>query len=951
MTDPGNGRGRHGHHPEPAADTNNINANIKNETGTDVKSGKDATPIVLRHLAVGTVRDAARAYLAAGLSPLRLRPRDRRPLDTNWTTHSPVQSEQDVDLHFDEDSNIGLILGTPSNGLIDVDLDWPQARQLADAVLGDFRMPASGRASSRRSHRWAFCSDPGRVKKWVLLPNEAAALGIDPKEHHACCIVELRGNGGQTMVAPSVHPTGEVVEFADDLPVPHVRWSELERRCALLAVLAVVLRAYPRSSGDRNEVCLALAGTLLRAGCDEAEADDIIESVAALAGDEEAGNRRCAAATARKLVQDEPTTGLPRLCELLGIPVLRPRLQRWLRDACRDGTEDDQHTADGEDDSPAPRKSQATMLVELAEAAGIELFRGLDTMNAYVSATVDGHRETWAIPSRPLRLWLRRLFWLGQGKAPSAQAVQDAIGVLEAKALFSQPPIEHPVGLRLAEHEGAIWLDLCDASWRAIDVRADGWDIVDAPPVRFVRTNGMRPLPAPERGGSIEELRPLLNVPDDDDWRLITAWLVAALRPGFPFTILAVNGEQGSAKSTLCRILRALLDPHETPLRRPPRDERDLMIAATNAWVVGYDNLSGLRADLADALCSLATGGGFAARRLYTDDEEHSCSAMRPIIVNGISDVAQRSDLADRSILVTLPTIPPEKRRTERDLWTRFELQRPRLLGAVLDALSAGLRELRHVHLDRLPRMADFAYFGTALERALGWPAGSFAAAYDDSRATASTAALEASPIAPLILRLLDDVGSWTGIATELLALLGRLSCEEERRSKGWPSNPRAMRSELERAAPNLRAAGIAVELPAKSRRGHGGRRTISLAKVRHQPSPSSPSRPSDLTPSSVAAPKTEAAVAILAMDGAIVTKTVTLAEPDGDGRADPGRGPSPRPARQQPIGGAGCDDGVAGDGGPLPDPRPVPASSHALATLARSARGNGTVEPTGSGA
>src|SRR5262245_17536042 len=240
------------------------------------------------------------------------------------------------------------------------------------------------------------------------------------------------------------------------------------------------------------------------------------------------------------------------------------------------------------------------------------------------------------------RRWLARLFWDGHAKAIGSQALQDAINVLAGMAIHDGAEI--PVAVRVAERGGAIYLDLADSDWRAVEVTASGWRIVDSPPVRFCQRRGTLALPAPVSGGNVDELRSLVNVPDDDAWRLLVGWLVAALRPHRPFPILVVNGEQGSAKSTLCRMARALIDPNEASLRRPPRDDRDLMIAASNAWVIDFDNLSGLPADLSDALCSLATGGGFATRELYTDADEKLFSSMRPVMVNGIEELATRSD-------------------------------------------------------------------------------------------------------------------------------------------------------------------------------------------------------------------------------------------------------------------------------------------------------------------
>ena len=119
---------------------------------------------------------------------------------------------------------------------------------------------------------------------------------------------------------------------------------------------------------------------------------------------------------------------------------------------------------------------------------------------------------------------------------------------------------------------------------------------------------------------------------------------------------------------------------------------------------------------LSDALCRLASGGSFAVRRLYTDDEEVLFKAARPTLLNGIEDVIGRADLADRAIFLTLEPIGEEQRRSETELWREFELARPRILGALLDAVAHGLRAVGSVQLARLPRMADFALWATACE-------------------------------------------------------------------------------------------------------------------------------------------------------------------------------------------------------------------------------------------
>jgi hypothetical protein len=281
------------------------------------------------------------------------------------------------------------------------------------------------------------------------------------------------------------------------------------------------------------------------------------------------------------------------------------------------------------------------------------------------------------------------------------------MGILEGEALFNGP--EQAVFIRLAEHEDAIYLDLTNATWEVVEVTAQGWRVLQRPPVNFLRRAGMLPLPRPEAGGSLADLRPFVNVSNDVDWRIVVAWLVAALRPCGPYPVLTLHGEQGAAKSTLARLLRALVDPNQAPLRAEPRGVRDLMEAAANAWMLAFDNLSHLPPWLSDALCRLATGGGFGTRALFTNQEEALFDAQRPVLLTGIDEVVTRGDLLDRSLLVYLPEIPDKNRRPEDEFWQDFAVVRPRILGALLDAVSAALHRLPTVQASPLPRMADFA--------------------------------------------------------------------------------------------------------------------------------------------------------------------------------------------------------------------------------------------------
>ncbi len=216
-------------------------------------------------------------------------------------------------------------------------------------------------------------------------------------------------------------------------------------------------------------------------------------------------------------------------------------------------------------------------------------------------------------------------------------------------------------------------------------------------------------------------MRSFLNVQSDTDFVLVVAWVLAVLRDRGPYPVIVLSGEQGSAKSTFSAILRALLDPNTAPLRALPREDRDLFIAATNGHVLAFDNVSGLPAWISDTLCRLATGGGFAVRQLYTDQDEVLFDAARPVILNGIEDIVARPDLADRAMFLTLEPIPEERRRPEEELWAAFETERPRILGALLDAVVEGLRRLPETQLDEAAAHGGFRAVGDGLrDRPLG---------------------------------------------------------------------------------------------------------------------------------------------------------------------------------------------------------------------------------------
>jgi hypothetical protein len=269
-------------------------------------------------------------------------------------------------------------------------------------------------------------------------------------------------------------------------------------------------------------------------------------------------------------------------------------------------------------------------------------------------------------------------------------------------------------------------------------------------------------------------------------------------------------------------MLRRMIDPAKVELRSPPREERDLAVAASNGWICAFDNLSGVSPWLSDALCRLATGGGFGTRALYTDDEEALFDLCRPVLLNGIEDLGHRGDFLERCITLTLPRISDAKRRPEQELWDAFEQRHPSLLGALLDRVSLALAHEAEVELDALPRMADAAVWVTAADGHT-----KFLEALTENLAEGALRSLEADPVAAAVFALLSEEGDFTGTATKLLAELNEVAEEGVTRRRGWPRTAHHLSGRLMRLAPAFRRQGVVFE-----RARDGVRRMIRLYRA-----------------------------------------------------------------------------------------------------------------------
>lgn len=499
------------------------------------------------------------------------------------------------------------------------------------------------------------------------------------------------------------------------------------------------------------------------------------------------------------------------------------RLRSDLKAACKDVLITAWHAQVRSGFTADDEKTIADEIVDVI-AGRVDLFHDKDG-EPYAAFDNEGVRQTHAVWSKGFRELVGFIIYRELGLAPSEQVLKTALNTLAGKAKFDGD--ERPVYLRVAFHDGAMWIDLCDAEWRAIKVTRDGWEIVKNPPVHFRRTSSMRPLPTPVYGGKVDTLWEIVNVPMEDRL-LVLAVMLECYRANTPYPVLELVGEQGSAKSSTQFYLRELIDPNMANNRAAPNTVEDLFVAAQNSHVISLENMSQMVAAFQDGVCVLSTGGGHAKRELYSNYDESVVSFMKPVILNGIATIATRQDLADRTVHCDLA--PIMHRFTAGEIAKKFEAERNGIFGGLMDQLVAALKILPSVVTEdlELPRMADFALLGEAVYRVNGEAPGAFLAYYSGKRTETVHRTLDSSPVGAAALSYLEkhQLG-FEGTVKGLMEALAPFRPNGE----GWPHSPRGFADAFRRVAPALRMVGVTATIATKP--GRDGYRCVLMRAVK----------------------------------------------------------------------------------------------------------------------
>jgi hypothetical protein len=455
-------------------------------------------------------------------------------------------------------------------------------------------------------------------------------------------------------------------------------------------------------------------------------------------------------------------------------------------------------------------------LKQIIEEQKIDLFHAPDG-TAYATFPFKGRRVTARWDDRRLFHLIERRYLATEGKMPSKY---DTPRWLAGEAGEGE---EHPVFLRVGANEdrSRLYLDLADDKGRVVEITAEDWRVLDQSPIRFVSPPAMFPLPIPEKGGTIDLLRPFIRL-IDGEFVLLGGFTLSSLLAARQYPVLGFIGEQGTGKSAATRIVRDLTDPNTVVAGPLPTDVRAMYIKADHEHLLCFNNLTKLSQALSDAIAGITTGSGYTHRRLYTGREQETFYAVRPFILNGITEFVKSPDLDDRCFYMSLLPLPKGTNQGDEMLARDFRAAQPRILGALLDAMAYGL-----AHLDEARRfyrehggdvrLADVAIWVTACEPAFGWPMGTFLDAYRANRREAVEKLIEMDPVALAIRSGMNTRENYRATVTQLAT------------DFSMKGDPGRIGEGLRVIAPPLRKVGINITF---ERDGHAGTRMVRITKT-----------------------------------------------------------------------------------------------------------------------
>ncbi len=464
-----------------------------------------------------------------------------------------------------------------------------------------------------------------------------------------------------------------------------------------------------------------------------------------------------------------------------------------------------------ENEKTNEKEPQSKSLLDFIKNSDMELFCD-NTNKSYASVMINGHRQVLPIENREFNLYLNHLYYSQFKKTINKDNLQQVINILQAEARFGNVK-KMPLSNRVAKKGNSFWYDLSNEKWQVVEINADGWNIIDNPPILFNRYRHQAEQLIPVRNGDINKIFDYLNIKNYHT--LFLCWLVSCFVPDIPHAMPIIHGEKGSAKSTACSLLKQLIDPSVLDTLTIPKDMRSLIVNLQQHWFLPFDNVSYINEEVSDTLCRAITGGGIQQRKLNTNAEDCIFTFRKCFAINGINNVATRSDLLDRAILIELSRIDDKDRRELSEVQNSFKVDLPYILGAIFDVLSKAISTYPTIKLEKLSRLADFTRWGYAIGEALGGKGQIFLEEYNRNIDTQNIEAINNDVVATLIIAFMKNKKEWKGRISELYNSLLNLTttCGVSAHSKQIPKGANHLSRKLKALKSNLLIIGISFDI------------------------------------------------------------------------------------------------------------------------------------------
>jgi hypothetical protein len=456
--------------------------------------------------------------------------------------------------------------------------------------------------------------------------------------------------------------------------------------------------------------------------------------------------------------------------------------------------------------------TQADALVKIIkERDNASLFHD-EYDDGYVFIKTDKGKEVIKIKSKTFRRWLSKEFWEKYDKTPNSESLKASIEVLEGIACFEGKKYE--LSNRIARKDKDIWYDLTNEELEAVKINEDGWNIEKINSIIFKRQNHnkeqVRPSEVDKNAGLLFKY---VNITDPKQRLLLLVYVISCFIPGYSHPLLVIFGAQGSAKSTLAKFLRRIIDPSLIEVVSMMNNQKELVQALSHHTFIFFDNVSYVSESTSDTLCKAITGAGFIKRELYENDEDVIYKLKKCIGINGINLVSTKPDLLDRSILIELERISESNRMQDSKIEEEFQNDLPKILGGIFDVLSKTIKNKKNIKLQELPRMADFALWGCAIAEALGFTKEEFISAYKENIENQKETVLNDNIIAIAIMSFMNSRNwdKWEGTSSDLLSELTNHISEQTRRDRLWPKGPSVLSRALNTLKTTFEERGVRI--------------------------------------------------------------------------------------------------------------------------------------------